>query len=334
LEYVAQRPEDSPITRPRSPENPGNAAVSILAALAYADLFDYPLTLDELTEYQVGTNFSRSVLLNALTNDAKLLSLVMARDGFYSLRERSSLIDLRARRERYSRPIWRRAIRYCRWAARLPYVQMVAVTGALAVHNIGELPDIDLLVVARDGRVWLCRRALIILVRVARLLGDDLCPNYVLAESNLKLDQRDFFTAHELAQMVPTSGMAVYRRMLNANDWATAYLPRALGSQTLGEVPSRRGLLKRGVEGVLNMQALNRWERWELRRLREKLKPDIGEMAEVVCSPVQCKGHTGYHRQRVMARYGQRLAELGLDGSIPPVIRGDLEQIASYAVDG
>jgi hypothetical protein len=34
---------------------PPSVADSILAALAYADLFDYPLTLDELVKYQVGT---------------------------------------------------------------------------------------------------------------------------------------------------------------------------------------------------------------------------------------------------------------------------------------
>src|SRR5437773_7637929 len=104
---------------------------------------------------------------------------------------------------------------------------MVAVTGALAVNNVGKLPDIDLLVVAQEGRVWLCRRALIMCVRVARLFGDDLCPNYIISDQSLDLDQRDFFTAHELAQMVPLYGPGVYRRMIKRNPWAWRYLPCA-----------------------------------------------------------------------------------------------------------
>jgi predicted nucleotidyltransferase len=56
----------------------------------------------------------------------------------------------------------------------LPFVRMVAVTGALAKDNVGQRVDIDLLIVAAPGRIWVCRRFLILAVRVARLLGDEL----------------------------------------------------------------------------------------------------------------------------------------------------------------
>ncbi len=194
----------------------------------------------------------------------------------------------------------------------MPFVRMVAITGALAVDNLATRPDIDLLVVTSEGRVWISRRLIIALVRFARLFGDDLCPNYIISETNLNLEQRDLFTAHELAQMVPLYGKKAYMQMVAHNRWALDYLPSAF-SHLQERVPTlRRGLLRRLAEGVLSVRVLDGWERWELVRLQKKVRPLVGDAAEVICSPQQCKGHTGLHRQWVTTRYNQRLNELGL----------------------
>src|SRR5206468_9568936 len=105
--------------------------------------------------------------------------------GYYSLAGRVNVAQVRQQRETQSRHVWRKAAIYSRWVSRLPFVRMVAVAGALAVSNIGDLPDIDLLVVAQEGRVWLCRRALIMCVRLARFFNDDLCPNYIISDESL-----------------------------------------------------------------------------------------------------------------------------------------------------
>ena len=289
----------------------------VLAALIYADLFDYPLTLDELVRYQVGRAFSGSEIEKEVLESLLLGELVHQSAGYYFLAGREALVPLRRRREKDSAKLWPKALRYGQWIRHLPFVRMVAVTGALSVHNIGDLPDIDLLVVAQTGRVWLCRRALIICVRLARLLGDDLCPNYIIAAGNLKLDQRDFYTAHELAQMIPLSGLEVYKRMMRANDWAASYLPAALGTFPTGKQASRRMPLQRVLEPLLGHALFNRLESWELARLRAKLRPVLGKATEVVCSPTQCKGHTGFHRQSVLERFQERARELGVESFLP-----------------
>jgi hypothetical protein len=188
---------------------------------------------------------------------------------------------------------------------------MVAVTGALAVDNIGARPDIDLLVVSTEGRVWICRRMIIALVRIARLIGDDLCPNYIISSSKLDLDQQDLFTAHELAQMVPLYGGTEYRRMIARNAWAYHYLPEGFGGIASGAPDRKVGPVRQLAERILSNKLLDRWESWELTRLQNKLRPLVGDAAEVICSPQQCKGHTGLHRQWVTERYRQLLSDLG-----------------------
>ena len=85
------------------------------------------------------------------------------------LQGREDLLKVRHEREQASSRLWGRARVRARWVARTPFVHMVAVTGALSMDNIFGKPDIDLLVVASPGRVWICRRLLILQVRLARL---------------------------------------------------------------------------------------------------------------------------------------------------------------------
>lgn len=285
---------------------------AVLAAIAYADLFDYPLTAEQVFRYQVGTSCTHAEVensLDALTAGAARL----ARTGdFYSLPGRESLVQIRRDREELSAKLWKRARSRANWVAHTPFVRMVAVTGALSMNNISGKPDIDLLVVTRPGRVWICRRLLILQVRIARLLGDDLCPNYILSSSKLELDQRDFFTAHELAQMVPMHGLAIHGTMLKRNPWAYRFLPAAFHDLVNTSSEIRRPSSPLIIEKILGAKALDSWEAWELRRLRRKLAPLIGNAAEVVCAPDQCKGHTGLHRSNVMARFAERLRALGI----------------------
>ncbi len=295
---------------------PSSGAEALLAALVYADLFDYPLSLDELLRYQVGTRLGHDEIRAALTTAPLLRESIIEESGLYVLRGREDRVGLRILRTSRSRRLWPRARAYARIASHLPFVRFVAVTGALAVENVGERPDIDLLVLAADSRVWLCRRALILLVRCARVFGDDLCPNYIISENNLTLDQRDFFTAHELAQMVPLAGREQYRQMISSNYWAAKYLPCAFG-RSVNHVPRcQRGAVKRLLEGLLNLRIFNRWEEWELARMRKQLRPLLGTAAEVVCSASQCKGHTGLHRQSVLTRFVSALKSRELVGPL------------------
>ncbi|HST06518.1 MAG TPA: hypothetical protein VLQ48_17530 [Chloroflexia bacterium] len=289
-------------------------ARSILGALAYADLFDYPLTLAQVYRYQIGTLYTQEQLAAALTSDLTLArSISRSPEGFYSLASRETVFVTRREREAASAKIWRRARLYSRFLSHFPFVRMVAVTGALAVDNIADNPDIDLLVVTLPGRVWIARRLIVGLVRLARLWRDDLCPNYIISRDNLTLDQRDLFTAHELAQMIPLYGLKLYERMISQNEWANEYLPAAFTVPRRASGDSRPGILRKGIEWVLALHLLDGWERWELNRLRHKLRPKVGESAEVICSPTQCKGHTGLHRHWVTTRYEQRIHELNLE---------------------
>ena len=185
---------------------PGRAALerAILQTVAYADVFDYPLTADEIHRYLVGVSASRGAV-RALVSNGNLPRALSRSGRYFSLSGRESVFETRKARAASATEYWRRAVGYGRSMSHLPFVRMVAVTGALAMDNMAD-GDIDYLVITEPGRLWLCRALIVGLVRVAALKGTALCPNYFLSEHALVLNERNLFTAHEVTQMVPLAG--------------------------------------------------------------------------------------------------------------------------------
>jgi hypothetical protein len=206
-------------------------------------------------------------------------------------------------------------VRYGHTISQLPFVRMVAVTGALAMDNMAD-GDIDYLVITEPGRLWLCRALIVGLVRVAAIKGTELCPNYFLSEHALVLSERNLFTAHEVAQMVPVAGIETYERMRDLNRWTDTYLPNAGGAPRLiaSIEPSERRT-RRIVERTLRSRICGPVERWEMARKMKKLGTRSNGHVEAAFGPDWCKGHFGDHGQATLARYAERLRALGHDVS-------------------
>lgn len=288
---------------------------AILRAVIYADLFDFPLTRRELHHYLIADQpFSLAQIEQTLAaSDFLKTELEMPQD-YVICAGRSALIGIREAREQASLALWSTALDYGQWLARVPFVRMVALTGALAVRNASDHDDdLDYVLVTADGRVWLARAFAIVLVRLAKIRGVEVCPNYVLAESALEQDNHDLFMAHEVAQMVPIYGQQVYEEMRQRNAWVSQWLPNA-SSPYFTEPERLPGLgwasLKRLTETLLGGRigdALEGWEyRRKLRRFAEELKTPN---SAAVLDDQHVKGHFKDHGHPIMQRYEQRLQQ-------------------------
>jgi hypothetical protein len=157
--------------------------------------------------------------------------------------------------------------------------------------------------------VWLARAFVVALVRLARLFGVGLCPNYVLSHGALAQDRRDLYSAHDLAQMVPLVGRAVYAEFRAANAWAHDYLPHA--RRPLRDQPecAPRGLLRllqHWGERLLSGRLGDALEGWERRRKLPRFARAAGPEAQFDVDRV--KGHVHDHGRRVLREFETRLA--------------------------
>lgn len=287
---------------------------AVCATVAFADMFDFPLGVDEV--------YRDLVVVPALFEETRAAVAAEVADGrlcvdggYVTLRGRAGLRDERERRAARARLLWPRARAFGAAISRLPFVRMVAVSGSLAAENPDEAADLDYLVVAEPGRLWLVRALSVALVRLARRARVHLCPNYLLTTRALALDHRDLFTAHELLQAVPVFGADVYGRMLRLNTWAGLWLPHRY---CLALTEPRPGTRRDGVQAVgellLGGNVGDRIEAWEGARKRRRLG---GQDADARFTADVCEGHFGRSRGRALATFEARCRALGIDAPAP-----------------
>ena len=288
---------------------------AVLRTVAYADVFDYPLHALEVHRYLHGTAATPEVTEAALAK----CSALSCRDGFYTLRGRESLVAVRNRRAACAERLWPAALRYARVLAGLPFVRMVAVTGALAWHNVEDDADIDYLIVTEPGRLWVCRWMLAALRRAARLNGVGVCANHVISTRALAVADRNLYTAYELARATPIAGLGMYRRLRRANPWVEAYLPNAANPPRAPERdPSRRR--RRPNAGVARLARFTRrmlasplgavLERWEMTYRIRKLIRSGNAVGEAAYGVDWYKGHVPGHAQATLAAFAERVRAL------------------------
>jgi len=288
-----------------------NLLRSVLHTLAYADVFDYPLTAHEVYRYLPTADASFEDVIELLNNTALFSKL----EDYYTLHGQEQIVKTRKRRVQVAGRLWPKATRYGRLITSLPFVRMVAVTGSLAMNNVDDSKDIDIdyLIVTMPNHLWTCRALALMVARFARLEGVNLCPNYLVATNALNLDDHSLYVAHELAQMIPLSGMEIYEEMSRLNGWMVDYLPNAL---TLPELPpgvrvmQEHFLMQNVLEFLFRLPFGVWFEKWEMDRKIARLTRQQSSSFESYFSADVCKGHIDRHGQRTENAVQKRLEQI------------------------
>ncbi len=301
---------------------------AILRTVLYADVFNFPMTVEEIHHFLI---YDRPIRLEqvkqAIDTSHWLSEMLEQIDRYVVYIGRGDLIAVRTAREQASQHLWPLAVHYGNWLAHLPFVRMVALTGALAMRNAADDDDdLDYILVTTPGRVWIARAFAILLVRLARMQGKEICPNYVLAETSLEQEWRNIFMAHEIVQMVPLYGYSLYQRFRSANHWVEQELPNA--EDTYYSEPERPlgwfwGRIKSAMEMILGGSVGNKIEHWEYQRKLQRFAPDMQKPhSSARLDETQIKGHFDDHGHPALQQYFQRLHDYGLDNQ-PAAMTGD-----------
>lgn len=206
---------------------------AVISAVAYSDIFDYPLTEEEVKVWLI--------LRKGYIPFTKVRGLEQVQQygqNYHILPKRSHLIPLRKRRYMWSEEKWRIALHASRWVSLIPTVMLIGITGALAMHNTRKNDDIDLFFIVSPGTLWTSR---LLVTGIVECMGvrrrptdvtapNKVCLNMFMTADALSVDkkERDLFTAHEVLQMQPLYIPGdVYQRFLFANRWVKKFLPNA-----------------------------------------------------------------------------------------------------------
>ncbi len=285
---------------------------AIIQTLAYSDVFDYPLRIEELHRY-LPVKVSLEELRLALSRGVECVS---SHDGFYFLEGREALTALRRRREAISRPALWRALQFGRVLGSLPFIRMVALTGSLAVLNSDWSGDLDYMLVTANGRVWTARGFAVLFGHLTARFGYALCPNLIVAESALKWTDEDIYSAREICQMIPITGKDVYERLRRTNDWTDCFLPNASGMSDIGNLQAvGASAVQSLMEMLLRGSLGNRLEEWEMKRKIRRLTRQEGFGVETRFSDEICQGNFLHHGAQTRRALEQRLTRLHVETS-------------------
>ncbi|MFN3491727.1 MAG: hypothetical protein ACK40V_05860 [Anaerolineales bacterium] len=267
---------------------------AILETLAYSDIFDYPLTLDELHKY-----LTISATKEEIENQIPKVKSVGFKDGYYFLEKRAEIVEIRKTRTVKSNKALKRALIYGKILALLPFVRMVSITGSLAVLNLSKLADMDYMLVAHPKRLWLARACAVAFGRLMRLCGDKICVNLLVSENALTWPLHDLYSAREMAQMIPISGFETYTRLRAANLWVNKILPNALLELNLFQInsPKKPSLIQKILEFFFKGRFGDFIEAWAMKLQLNHIFAAYGKGLETNFSADICQGNFHDHRK-------------------------------------
>lgn len=228
----------------------------IATTLRYFDYFSFPLTFSELHKY-IDVKCSEKdlqVILDKMVDDESIFKI----DTIYLVSNTVEKIE----RKLQGRITAEKKIKRARIIAKLiglfPFVRSVSISGSLSKMYADKNSDIDFFITTNDANLWTCRTLLHLLKKLSFLfnLQHSFCMNYFISNSNLLIEEQNYFTAVELSTLIPIYGKLDYNELMHINNWMYDILP----NYELKDNDSKsisKNLFKRFAEFLLSSSRLN-----------------------------------------------------------------------------
>lgn len=331
---------------------------SVLATLAYYDALDYPLTVGEVFKFlinpeRIGDSYLQPENPNGVSQKMRCGQRLPAphsrlhletvlnylgilvenkkleeKNGFYFLPGRAELYEKRIEKNKISEQKWKKARRYLFLSQALPYVEAIFASGSLALGHTDEESDLDVLVVARKGRIWLAR---VLLSLAMSLLGvrrknkertapDKICLNHYITTDSLKIPFESLYNAQSYARLVPVywQDWSVVEKFWKENgQWAEkflcrweipdAYQRRAVRSSRLLKLVKSAGakvLDSTGLAGLLE----------KLSKKMQISRIDTNLPGRITANDQQLEFHPYSAEKDIVKKYNRTILKLGIFG--------------------
>jgi hypothetical protein len=283
---------------------------NILAALAYFDMFNYPLTRAEVYLF----------LKNKYpyeTFDDALQCLVEGQtvykfDKFYTLKNDHYAIIRRTEGNKRAAGLIKIAEKVGNLLIRFPYVRGIAISGSLSKHFADEFSDVDLFIITAKNRLWIARTIMHCFKKLTFLVNKEhyFCMNYYVDEQQMEIDEKNIYTAIEIGTLIPLQGDIVFEKFYAANAWTRAFLPNK-NMRVACAKPVKRAPLKTLFEWLHNNPAGNVIDtlmmkitasRWAKKTLNKKLNSH-GQIMGMVTDKHFSKPDPKNFQKKLLAKY-------------------------------
>lgn len=245
----------------------------IIRTLLYYDIFNYPLKSFEVFQYLGMNSISEQDVLHALNTLADDVVIFRFED-FYSIQPSEPIVLRRKKGNQAAEEFYQVARKKAAFIAKFPFVRAVLASGSLSKGYMDEKSDLDFFIITAPKRLWIARTLLVAYKRLFLLNSHKyFCVNYFVDEDHLEIEEKNLFTATELATALPLYGAQLYERLMSVNSWLKVffpnYAPRPTGTVPVSKTEGFKMLLEQitnflfadKLELYFRKITLKRWER-------------------------------------------------------------------------
>jgi len=291
----------------------------ILKLLAYFDIFQYPLTKNEIRQF-LGRQDAEEGLDNLL-RELVARKTVFLHLGFYSLHNNPLLAHRRTEGNTRAEKMLPKAFAIGRFLFRFPFVRAIGVSGSLSKNFADEKADIDFFIITKANRLWIARTIMHLFKKFTFITGHQhyFCMNYYIDEEAMMIESQNIFTAIEIGTLIPVAGNQALDNFFTINSWSQQFF-HAYGHQYVENKKPGKYPFKSFAELIFDHRIGNHLDNWLLkitaRRWQQKndkgKRNKNGNTMSLVTGKHFSRSNPGAFQEKVLAKYEQKLMDLKL----------------------
>jgi hypothetical protein len=291
---------------------------SILKVLAYFDLFNYPVSKNEIIFFLDEKNIPAQDITNAL-NELINRQCIFRYDGFYALKDNAELVQRRIEGNNNAQLLLPVGKKVSRFLFQFPFARGIGISGSLSKNFAAENDDIDYFIIAKANRLWIARTFMHLLKKLSFLNDKQhlYCMNYFIDETAMEIAEKNIFTAMELITLLPVCGNGTMDKFFKTNNWVNAYYPNYKSKTEGPKTFAHDSLMKRAIEYLLDNKlgdSIDNYlmrltaKRWKKKEEQQKVNSKGNRMG-LSTGKHFAKPNPVFFQEKIVSRYVDKLNE-------------------------
>jgi hypothetical protein len=200
---------------------------NILRTLLYYDIFSHPLNGDEVFAFLPKNSLAKAEVYDKLKNySGEKENTFAEKEGYYYVKPNEHHVLIRKAKNEHARKMWKAARIVTHLIKRFPFVRAVIVTGSLSKNTTDKHSDLDFMVITAPDRLWIARNLMMIFKKIFLFNSYKFfCVNFLLTENHLEIEDKNIFTATEIATIKPTFNTGLMETFIKKNLWIKTHFP-------------------------------------------------------------------------------------------------------------
>lgn len=225
---------------------------SIIKALAYYDLFNYPLNEKEIY-FNLGNDSVSMEQVSTEINHLCNSRIIYNKNDFFMLSDNVDLVNKRLEGNKLAEKRLAAAYTVSKYISKFPYVRAVLLSGSISKGYMTKDSDVDYFIITKPNRLWVARLFLMVFKKIFLLNSRKLfCINYFIDSDTLEIEEKNIFTATELVTLIPTYSSDLYHKLFQHNSWVKNYFPHFIKRDTSKVYDRKNSIVKSVFEMMLN----------------------------------------------------------------------------------